>query len=236
MSLGRINRCHDVFVSFAGWNVLPIARARSATAATRQRAARTMLFELLDARVEVVVDDRVVVLLEGADLAAARSPVAADRLLVVLRPPAQAPLEHLVGRRQDEDRDRVRDPRAHLRRALHVDVEQHVLALACAPARPPRARSRTGCRAPRPTRAAAPRRAGARRPRGRRSGTRRRPARRCAGGAWCARPRSGCRRARAARARPRSSCPPPTGPRPRSRRAALTQRSAPARGSARSRP
>ena len=121
---------------------------------------------------------------------------------------------------------------AHLRRALHVEVEQDVDALARAPARSPRAPSRRGCRAPRPTRAAAPRRAAARTPPGPRSGTRRRPARRRAGArVVCETEKRIPPSSRSTRART-VVLPAPEGAETTiTIGPALTQRSAPARGS-----
>ena len=52
---------------------------------------------------------------------------------VVLAPAAQARFEVRIGRRQDEDRHRVGEPRPHLGRALHVEVEQEVHPVALGP-------------------------------------------------------------------------------------------------------
>ncbi len=84
----------------------------------------------IDGRVELVVDDHVLVLRELADLAAGDLEPPADLLLAVLAAAAQPLLEDGRRRRQHEDADGLDAAAAHLPRALHVDDEHDVLARA----------------------------------------------------------------------------------------------------------
>ena len=110
---------------------------------------------------------------------------------------------------------------AHLRGALHVEVEQQVLALG-ARALDLRARGAVEVAVDLgPLQQLVLVAQLARRPRGRRSGTRRRRSRRCAAArVVCETEKRRSRRARAARAPARSSCRRPRAPRPRSGRRA----------------
>ena len=107
----------------------------------------------------------------------------------------------------------------HLGRALHVEVEQEVDPLALGPLELGDGR----CRSRWPWTSAHSRSAPASRellegaPRSTKWYSHPVPLRPARGGAWCARPRSAARPARAAPGAGRSTCPPPRAPRPRSR-------------------
>ena len=102
--------------------------------------------------VELVVDDDVVVCVDGRDFAAGRRQPPLDRRRRILAAPAQPLLEHLERRRQHEDADRVRRPARGPawrpgRRSRARDRRRRRAALPCRAGR-----CRTGCRRRRPTR------------------------------------------------------------------------------------
>ena len=87
-----------------------------------------MAAQPIDAGLELVVDDDVVVLGERGHLVARHLQPPLNRLLAVLAAAAQPLLEHLERRRQHEDADGLDAARPHLPRALHVDHQHHVAA------------------------------------------------------------------------------------------------------------
>ena len=90
---------------------------------------RDDLLQPHDGRLEIVVDDDVVVVDVARRLAARGVEPPLHLLLGVLAAAAQPLLEHLERRRHHENRRVVDAARLHLPRALHVDHQHDILAI-----------------------------------------------------------------------------------------------------------
>ena len=129
-SLGRIKVRHAHRISpCLRWNVLKIFSRRRRHPARAQPRRPDDRLQVLHRRLQVLVDDGVLVLPVMRHLLAGHGQPALEGGLVVRAPAAQPPLQVRVGRREDEDGHRVGELLAHLGGALHVEVEQQVHAV-----------------------------------------------------------------------------------------------------------
>src|ERR1700757_3252656 len=84
--------------------------------------------QVFDRFLEIVVNQNIVILVVVLNLTTSRSQPATDHRFGVLAAFAQAPLQGLAVRRQYEDADRIGQLLLNLLGALHVNIEQKVVA------------------------------------------------------------------------------------------------------------
>ena len=101
---------------------------RASTSPGRQRGARVAAREVVVSRVQVVIDDEGIIVGRFLHLGTGVGQAAQDDFLAVQAAAAQTAFQLFHGGRQDEEEAGVGHVLAQLGGALHVDVEQDVLA------------------------------------------------------------------------------------------------------------